>query len=66
MNKLTIIAIFSIIIAGLIWGAASLGAPQEKQNMETTNKASTDTNATIPPIDASAPARTETATFALG
>ena len=46
-------------------GEAQIAAPKEKTNMAQTSTQIQE-KAVIPPIDASAPARVETATFALG
>jgi len=50
---------------GLVLGAIFLGSTKERKTM-TLTKTNPVPNATIPPIDASAPTETETATFALG
>lgn len=62
------VVIVGISLVGLVLGAASLSSKinsvEEKSAMDVTTN--TAPGAAIPPIDASAPAQTETATFALG
>ena len=52
-------------VVGLFLGVIYLGSMKERKTMTPTNTSSIP-NATIPPTDASAPTKTETATFALG
>lgn len=58
------IVVLGACFVGLVWGAILLGSTKERKT--TTSTTSPVPNVTIPPIDTSAPAETETATFALG
>jgi hypothetical protein len=59
------IVVAGACVVGLVLGAIYLGSTKERKTM-TPTKTSSIPNATIPPIDPSAPTKTETATFALG
>ena len=59
------IVVVGVCVVGLFLGAIYLGSTKERKTMTSTNKSSIP-NATIPPIDTSAPTKTETATFGLG
>ena len=59
------IVVVGVCFAGLVLGAIFLGSTKERKTM-TPTKTSPVPNATLPPIDASVPPKTETATFALG
>ena len=65
LSKAMRFAFLSLLVIGAIVAAILLGCIKENEVEEPTNNGAT-TNPSIPPIDASAPARTETATFALG
>jgi hypothetical protein len=59
------IVVVGVCFVGLVLGAIYLGSTKERKAM-TPPKTNPVPNATLPPIDASAPPKTETATFALG
>jgi hypothetical protein len=59
------IAVVGACVVGLVLGAIYLSSMKESKTM-TLTKTSSDPKAAIPPIDASVPTKTETATFALG
>ncbi len=64
MARMMRIAFISVGLAALVGGVAFLGLTRENEAMKLTNgKLAT---RPIPPIDAAAPAKTETATFGLG
>jgi hypothetical protein len=62
MSKKLLIAGLLTIIAVIALGAVLFSFSREENTMEQTHTEKTN----IPPIDASAPAHTETATFAMG
>lgn len=62
MSKKLLAAGLLTTVAVIALGAVYFGFSREEKTMEQTHTESTD----IPPIDASAPAHTETATFAMG
>ena len=62
MPKKLIAAGGAVIVLAVAFGALYLGSQKEKNAMEQ----KVTQNSAIPPIDASAPARTEAATFAMG
>jgi hypothetical protein len=66
--RLVIAGIVLIIVAIGLVGGGYINLTKEKSEMdlETTSVLETTIETTIPPIDASAPVETETATFALG
>jgi hypothetical protein len=59
------IVVVGASVVGLVLGAIYLGSAKERKAM-TLTKASSVRKAVIPPIDASVPAKMETATFGLG
>jgi hypothetical protein len=59
------IVVLGACFVGLFLGAVYLGSTKERKTMTPTKTRSVP-NATISPIDVSAPTQTETATFALG
>jgi len=59
------IAVVGACVVGLVLGAIYFSSMKESKTM-TLTKTSSDPKAAIPPIDASVPTKTETATFALG
>jgi hypothetical protein len=59
------IMIVGACFVGLVWGAIVLASIRERETMALT-KTELVSKVAIPPIDASAPTKTETATFALG
>ena len=58
-------AVIGACVVGLVLGAIYLSSTRERKTVILT-KTSPVSRAAIPPIDASVPTRTETATFALG
>ena len=58
-------AVIGASVVGLVLGAIYLSSTRERKTM-TLTKTNPVSRAAIPPIDASVPTRTETATFALG
>jgi hypothetical protein len=62
MPRKRLIAGFMTALAMIALGAAYFGVGRKENAMEQTHAEKTN----IPPIDASAPAHTETATFAMG
>lgn len=62
MSRKLLIAGLLTTIALIALGAVYFGASRKENTMEQTHTENTN----IPPIDASAPAHTETATFAMG
>ena len=65
LNKATIPLLLGVILIAAILAGILLGCPKEDTTMNFT-KDGVIPGDSIPPIDASAPAQTETATFALG
>ena len=65
MRKLTAVVIMVVLIASAVLGARLIAPVEEDRAMDLTN-GSIVSSMTIPRIDASAPQKTETATFALG
>jgi hypothetical protein len=59
------VVVIGACFMGLVLGAILLGSKKEGEAMAVA-KPSPVPNVTIPPVDTSVPARTETATFALG
>lgn len=59
------VALVGACVVGLVLGAIYLGSTKERKTM-TLTKMSAVPRAAIPSLDASAPAKTETATFGLG
>ena len=60
-------AVIGACVVGLVLGAIYLSSTKERKTVTLTKtKTSSDPKAAIPPIDASVPTKTETATFALG
>ena len=59
------IVVVGACFVGFVLGAVYLGSTKERKTM-TPTKTSPVPTTTLPPIDASAPPKTETATFALG
>ena len=65
LRKVTIIAILGMFILGVVFSSSFVGCKKEDETMGVTNGGLVPKGG-IPAIDASAPVRTETATFALG
>ena len=65
LRKVTIVAVLGMFILGAVLGSSLVGCKKEDETMGVTNGGLV-TNGGIPAIDASAPVRTETATFSLG
>ena len=63
--KVVLICIAVVLFTGIGSTALFLNSSQENKRMDTTNRGIGNVTP-IPPLDASVPARTETATFALG
>jgi hypothetical protein len=59
------VAVVGACVVGLVLGAIYLGSMKERKTM-TLTKTSAVPKAAIPPIGASVPTKTETATFGLG
>lgn len=64
MRKAIILLLPGILLLALVAGAA-FGCSKENETMDRSNT-TTNTSGSVPPIDAAAPAETETATFAMG
>jgi len=65
LRKVIIIAASGALILGALWGTGIVGDKKENETMGVTNNGLVPGGG-IPAIDALAPVRTETATFALG
>ena len=65
LRKITIISVLSMFIIGAVFSSSLVGCKTEDKTMDPANDGFIP-NTIIPAIDASAPVRTETATFALG
>ena len=65
LRKVTIVVVLGVFILGAVLSSSLVGCKMEDEIMGVTNGGLVP-NAGIPAIDASAPVRTETATFALG
>ena len=65
LRKVTIVTALGVLIFGSFWGTSLIGSMKEDDKMGVANDRLVPSMG-IPPIDASAPKRTETATFALG
>ena len=64
LSKLTIAVVTGVFILGIVFSSSLVGC-KENETMSVTNGGAVPEGG-IPAIDASAPVRTETATFALG
>ena len=65
LRKATIVAVLGVFILGAVLTSSLAGCQKEGETMGVTNGGLVPKGG-IPAIDASAPVRTETATFALG
>ena len=65
LRKVTIVAVLGVFILGAVFSSSLIGCKKEDETMGVTNGGLV-LRGGIPAIDASAPLRTETATFALG
>ncbi|MFC1892738.1 hypothetical protein ACFLYR_01700 [Chloroflexota bacterium] len=65
LRRITIISVISMFVLGIVFSTSLVGCKKEDKIMGPVNDGLTP-NAVIPTIDAQAPNRTETATFALG
>ena len=65
LRKVTIVAVLSVFILGAVFSSSLVGCKKEGGKMDLANGGVVPSRG-IPAIDASAPVRTETATFALG
>jgi hypothetical protein len=64
-KKATIVVVLGVLILGAVFISSLVGCNKEDETMGVTNDGLVP-NEGIPAIDASAPVKTETATFALG
>ena len=65
LRKATMVAVLCVFILGAVFSSSLVGCKKEGETMSPAN-GGLNPNGDIPAIDASAPVRTETATFALG
>ena len=65
LRKITIISVLSMFIIGAVFSSSLVGCKKEDKTMDPANDGLIPSTV-IPAIDARAPNRTETATFALG
>ena len=65
LRKVTIISVLSMLILGIVFSSSLVGCKKEDKTMRPANDGLIP-ETVIPAIDALAPNRTETATFALG
>jgi len=65
LRKVITLAVLGALILGAIFASSLVGCQKEDEKMGVTNDGLVP-NGGIPAIDASAPVKTETATFALG
>jgi hypothetical protein len=65
LSKARILALLHVFFSGTILAVTPLSSVKENKVINLTNNGEI-SNLSVPPIDTSAPAKTETATFALG
>ena len=65
LREVTTLALLSALVLGVVFGSSLVGCKKENEKTDVT-KDGLVPNVGIPAIDASAPVRTETATFSLG